>query len=704
MEALNQMRGGFSGKSHFGMGPDPSDSDERIFHTEDGFPVNTIYASFTQNPESITEAVVRKMFEQFGRVKSVRIHTNQNNNLYDEGGDVASGGGGGGRPSRRGGYRRNNRSDRIIRYGFISYERCEDAAKCLQKKIILKKRCYVAPADSWHQEAYHKKMKETEQGDKESKDLDAAGSSGTGAAEGTSEPSKTAEADLNSSVKADSVHSTDAEPEGMNILHLNDDCLLMICDYLELMDLLALKKSCSRMESITAETFKRYKILDFDIDPMDKKYLTLLDAKNILTEIGPYVEHLFIARDRFLKPSVRILNLIPRYCPNLKELDINDFSIKPKTLSGFDEVFKSLEGLTLVACSIEDTIGRSLKLATKLERLDLSENSEITGKCLASVNDQLKYLNLESCQNIQGKPFTTFATNHKLLEYLNITCCSRLTSGAIKAIASSMTELKHLVCNNQYEGVDQASMALLARMPSLRKIQFKINGYNTIDHMLEGFAEMNQLEHLDLSDGLFTSIDYNVLSRLTNLKELKLNYKLDFADKHLAKLCSTGRFIELHIAGCTKITDKQLIEFIRKNPQLKLLDISYCQITEGLIFSAIDILKEQAVGCREGGRQLKMMVGQTSICQVILQNTLVEANRHLLNISFDSTEGFYGGMEADDMYDDIMDDDDDEDFMGYDYEDDDSVMWGLDHDLDFEEMCQYFYDSDTDDYRYMYYM
>lgn len=33
------------------------------------------------------------------------------------------------------------------------------------------------------------------------------------------------------------------------------------------------------------------------------------------------------------------------------------------------------------------------------------------------------------------------------------------------------------------------------------------------------------------------------------------------------------------------------------------------------------------------------------------------------------------------MYDDIMDDDDDEDFMGYDYEDDDSVMWGLDHDL-----------------------
>lgn len=488
----------------------------------------------------------------------------------------------------------------------------------------MKKKCYVAPADSWHQEAYHNKLKEAEAGAKEadgsSKNSDAATGSASECAEGASVAPKASKTDPDTSstiTKPESSEVNGSEPAGMDILQLNDDCLLLICDYLELMDLLALKKTCSRFESISCEVFKRYKILDFDIDPCEKKYLTMLDAKNILMEIGSYIEHLFISRDRFLRPGVRILNLIPRYCPNLKDLDINDFALKAKTLKGFDELFKSLEGLSLTNCGIEDTIGKSLKLATKLKRLDLSMNSEITGKCLASVKN-LKSLNLESCQNIQGKPFTTFAAHNKTLESLNITCCGRLTTDAIKSIVTNMTELKDLVCNNNYDSVDASTMALLGKLPNLKKIQFKINGYSPIDQILQGLTEVNKLEHLDLSEGVFTAIDYNLLSNLTHLKELKLNYKLDLGDDQLAKLASKGNFVELHVAGCTKLTDKQLIEFIRKNPQLKELDLSYCQITEGLIFSAIDILKEQAVGCREGSRQLKMMVGQTSICPVIL--------------------------------------------------------------------------------------
>lgn len=99
-----------------------------------------------------------------------------------------------------------------------------------------------------------------------------------------------------------------------------------------------------------------------------------------------------------------------------------------------------------------------------------------------------------------------------------------------------------------------------------------------------------------------------------------------------------------------------------------------------------------------------MIVGQTSICPVINDNALVKSNRHLLELSFFATEGFYSEM---DEYDDVMGDDsgDDEDFMGYDYEDDDSDLWGLDYDSDlgnFVDMCQFYYDSDSDnDYKYM---
>lgn len=685
--------------SRFGVDHDAGcGSEERIFYTEDDIPINTMYANFSMCPEMATEANVRNLFEQFGPIKSVRIHINQNSNTYDDG-EIARGG--------RRGRSRYNHTDRGMRYGFISFERCEDASKCLLKKFLLKKKVYVAPADSWHQEAYHKKMNEaiTRESVGSSKTSDIASSSTSGCAESASVSPKTSKdnADTHTITKTESNDVDGTETGDLNILQLNDDCLMVICDYLTLTDLLALKKTCSRFEIISCEAFKRYKILDFDVDPCEKKYLTMMDAKNILMEIGPYIEYLLISRDRFLRPEVRILNLIPRYCPNLKDLDINDFTLKSKILKGFDEIFKSLEGLTLTDCSIDDTIGKNLKLAKKLKRLDLSMNSEITGKCLANVKN-LKYLNLESCQNIQGKPFSTFAAHNQTLEYLNIACCARLTTEAIKSIVNNMTELTHLVCNNSYENVDATTMALLGKLPNLKRIQFKINGYSPIDQILQGLTEVNKLEHLDLSEGVFTAVDYDLVSNLTHLKELKLNYKLDFGDEQLAKLCIKSNFVEMHIAGCTKLTDKQLITFIRKNPQLKLLDISYCQITEGLIFSAIDILKEQAVGCREGSRQLKMMVGQTSICPVILNNTLVKANRHLLDVSFDCTEGLYGGMDSDDLYDDVMDEDD-EDFMGYDYGDDDSLLWGLDYDsdLDFGDVCQYFNDSDEGE-RYMYYI
>lgn len=705
--ALARMeRGGHS----FGMGPDPgSGSDEKVYYTEDEIPVNTIYASFTTNPESITEAIVRELFGQFGPISSVRIHTNQSNNVANAE-DGPSGRGGGGRRGRN----RNNRYEKIIRYGFISYERCEDAAKCLQQKVTLKKKCYVAPADSWHQDAYQKQMQEAEYGTKPAitesvTNSDVASGSGSGSAEGASVAPTASKTESATNLKSESSTavidgSVSSEQDDMSILQLNDDCLLLICDYLELMDLLALKKTCTRFDNISCEFFKQYRILDFDIDPSDKKFLTMLDAKNILSEIGSYIEYLLISGDRFMRSGVRILSMIPRYCPNLKDLDINDFSLNSKMLRGFEEVFKSLDGLSLSSCSLDDGIEKSLKHAKKLQRLDLSMNNEIRGKCLSSVRN-LKHLNLENCQNLQGKPFITFAARNKTLEYLNIACCGRLTTEAIKAIASNMTELKHLVCNNSYESVDAPSMALLGKLPNLKKIQFKINGYSPIDHILEGLAEVDKLEELDLSEGVFTALDYKLVSNLTHLKQLKLNYKLDLGNEQLAMLCNKRNFVELHIAGCTKVTDQQLIEFIRKNPQLKLLDISYCQITEGLIFSAIDILKEQAVGCREGSRQLKMMVGQTSICPVILNNTLVKANRHLLDLSFDSTEGFYGGMDSDDMYDDVMDENDDEEFMGYDYGDDESLMWGLDYDSDlgdFADVAGFLYDSDDD--RYLYYM
>lgn len=710
--ALSRMRagGGRHAESVGGGGRSERASSARedkqkIVFTEDQIAVNTIYASF-KSADAVTEESVRKLFGQFGPIKQVRLHMAGNNNMYDgEDGDHQHAHRGAAKS--RGRARRSRRAERVNRYGFVSFEKCEDAAICLQQKFKLRNQCYVAKADSWHQEAYIKKQAEEESG------IPAAAQSGepccsTSTATATNPTSTTAGESINS-VRADlNTSSTSDAPEGFNILQLNDDCLITIFNEVDLLDLVALKKTCARFEGVCCDLLKRHKKLDLD-NVCSKTFgrMTMLDAKRILMELGPFAEHLIITRDTFAKPGVRILNLIPKHCSNLKELDIHDFTLTLNSLKSLESVFKALVSLRLVNCGIADNIERNLALAKNLQRLDLSQNSEITGKCLKVVKN-LKYLNLESCQNIQGKPFITFSEHNKTLEFLNINCCSRLTAEAVKTMVANLTELRHLICNNLYDNVDPATMALIAKLPHLTKVQFKINNFASIDNILQAFTESNQLEHLDLSDGIFTAVDYNLLCSLTNLRELKLNYKLDFSDEHLAKLCTKGNFVELHIAGCTNVSDRQLIEFIRKNPALKELDVSYCQITEGLVFSAIDILKEQAAAHGGGGvtrptRTLRMVVGQTSICPVINDNALVKSSRHLLELSFFATEGFYSEM---DEYDDVMGDrsEDDEDFMGYDYEDDDSDLWGLDYDSDlgnFVDMCQFYYESDSSD-KYMY--
>ncbi|XP_055597439.1 uncharacterized protein LOC129747314 [Uranotaenia lowii] len=682
-----------------------------ILYTEDDIAVNTVYVNFLIS-EEVTEEKVRNKFTKFGVIKKIRIHSSLNNNpetaassTMDANGEEE--GAAAALPThRQRGFRRGRGrfSNRIHQYAFVSFETCQEAAYCIHNSHKLDKECYVAIADSWHQEAYYKSQNE-ENGvhNAEGTSVPQAptnGAEGEGSSPSSSgvEPSSTADTAVvqeNSEVTKEgcSPEVTGNDSEGMSVLQLNDDCLMLIFEHFELMDLISLRKTCSRFAEIAREMYKRYKILDLDCEAPEKINLTMLDVKTILSEVGPFVDELHISMNRFNQPAVRILYLIPRHCVNLKDLNIDDFTLSAKKLQGLSTAFKALEGLTLSSCGIGDYVEKYLRLAKDLQRLDLSLNSQITGKCLRVVKN-LKNVNLEGCQNLQGKPFSVFVENNKTVEYLNITDCNRLSSDAIKSMVSHLGELNHLICSSSYENAEPSTVALLANLPKLKRLQIKVNSFSSIDPLMNSLAETNRLEYLDLY-GNYAAFDYNVLGKLTNLKTLIMNHKLDFVDEHLAKLCTNGNFVELHIAGCTQITEKQLIAFIRANPLLTRLDISSCNISEGLVFSAVDILKEQANGT---GRVLTLVVGKTSICTVIMDNALIISHRHLLNISFESTEGFYSSMD-DDMYDDMMDD---EDFMGYDFDDaDDDDYWGIDLE-DIPDMCHIFYDSDDHEYGYIF--
>lgn len=576
---------GTAPKGSVPMEPRPTSSDGTVVDADGRFPVNIVQANFTQNPETV--AVVPQMFKPFGPVRKVRILTEHS--LFDSG-----------------------KVGEVPNAGVLSENRrCEDAVnfRC-QDTSSLNRHCSVTPADDWHKEAYRKRPKQAEEN----------------LSDGTSD-----------SIKA--AGPVEMLPETVTFTQLNDDCLLEICDYLGLMDLLQLKKAYPRRMKMTiGNAFKRRKVIDLTDE---SELLTIRDTRNILTEVGNFVESVSIEnqlQNPFKKPTAKALDLICTYCSSLKDLKIKGYQMMRHILTKFEAVFKSLEGLTLSECYLNESIEQSLKLATKLQRLDLSSNGKLTGKCLAPVK-QLRYLNLFCCAGIQANLFLTFAANNTTLEYLNIAGCRLLNTEAIEFIAANMTELSHLECDNYYNLVDSASVALLATIPSLRRI--KIHGsYDS--ELQETLAEMNRLEHLELS-GATGPVDYDVLSKLTNLKVLRLTSLPDLGNEQLLQLCSgMSGLVELSLCGCDmmRVTHKSLIQCIRNNPRLKLLDLTECYyITKQLIYSAIDILKQATVDQKRNHR-LKIFAFETSIDAAILNDDRVEASRHFLEISFDLRRNF----------------------------------------------------------------
>ncbi|XP_058833359.1 uncharacterized protein LOC131691174 [Topomyia yanbarensis] len=564
-----------------------------VVHTEDGFVANAVYAKFYQATD-LTESRVRSLFTRFGPVESVLIYATPHDNVYND------------TKTNNGSKRRipeNNLQKEMAGYAIISYKNCADAASCLKQNSMLYEHCYIAMADSWHQESYKHQV------------------------------STESNANINAATSGEN-HPIATNSQQVDFLHLNDYCLMLIFEKLDCFDLIALKKTCCRFEGIACDILKpTISMLDFNKQLIKKELVTLLDAKSLLTDVGLLVDHLSIDRTRFSKFGERILSRISRYCPNLTELSIHHFTLTSYTMRSLAVVFKSLVGLSLINCNIDDKIGRSLKSAVNLQRLDLSRNPALTGKCLSAVKN-LKYLNLEMCYDIKGQPFSDFASKNSTLEYLNIVKCVHLTTDAINSISIYMTELSSLAFSNDFKGLNSSSMAKIAELPKLKEIKIKCMFLEQpVDLILRKLVEVDHLESLIL---LASLNDYNLLCGLTQLKKLKLDSALGFSDQQLSTLGSRGSFIELGITGRTQITGNQLIEFIKTNPQLQLLDISDRQISNGFIFSAIEILNQQA--CNRQGTvrsgKLKLIVNDTRLFSQIQQDSIVQNNRHLLEISY----------------------------------------------------------------------
>lgn len=433
-----------------------------------------------------------------------------------------------------------------------------------EKKILnlQHRRLTVRPADSWHQPDF--------------KDMDELG--------------------WNEAVEQD---------EAGTILRLNDDCLLKIFEYLPMTDLIQAEKACWRFRSIAELIYKSYKVFDSD----DYDMCSLVCLRNVLYNIGPYVQSL---KANFRFNSTRngqLLRFAALYCTDLKVLQLCGIEVTYK-IRNIHNMFRHLRKLEIGACSVSDHDLSYLLRASEnktIEELSLSNNQKLTGKFLVHFRN-IKTASFYSCSNIQPFHFIAFVRENPGIEDLNIILCDRVDAKCIETIAETLTGLKRLSMNNAYVNIYSSELfSPLTNLKSLTHLTIRYVNYGSVDSLLLGMSEAVPLEYLDISSGQLSKQGLLAIQNFKTLRALTMSRKKDCDDDVMRQIARLRTLEELHIAACNNVTNDGVEEVVRQNVNIRFLDLSACyNMSPDLVPTLVEITKDRP-------QMLTLKVGDSSI-------------------------------------------------------------------------------------------
>lgn len=349
----------------------------------------------------------------------------------------------------------------------------------------------------------------------------------------------------------------------MQLMDLNDDCLLAIFDNLDAIELCDMAETCKRAQALTQYKFHmKHSRLDLSsIKPINLK----LTAR-FLRNFGNDISSLHIPR-KVLSPnesdvaSQKILTLVGRHCgKNLIELSLKNIRMTGASMKHMNEVFGSLKTLML-----ENFCFKNCDLTVFSDHLEV-----------------LKLNNVDFLQASGTKPdnyetLITFFHTANALKSLSMVNCTQLPCRILKAIGQ-LTHLEELEIELQMVAQKRHIQQNLVHWFALKELKtLMINGYGiSFQPMLEGFIANNvQIEHLDLihmhDENLIDS-----LVKLKTIKSLKLHGLHHINDANMLKLAKELKALsKLNLIGGVpdEITQNGIVEMIRESNQLSCLEI-----------------------------------------------------------------------------------------------------------------------------------
>ncbi|XP_044006057.1 F-box/LRR-repeat protein 15-like [Aphidius gifuensis] len=369
---------------------------------------------------------------------------------------------------------------------------------------------------------------------------------------------------------------------------------------------------------------------DFSTKVLETIFCTCKSLKHLDIPAGPYdvaeiplkkwinfqnLQHLGIVCN--MKPD--LANTIVKYCKNLKYLRIHNRNISMNTALKKLTELENLECLMFSVVELHEepiiAISNNCKKLKRLEILGCDIVPSIDGEPLSfpSVLDKLsklqclEHLNLCYAKNLEDSTIIAIANNCKNLKSLEIRGCTGLTEAAlvgitnlknlqkldlhkesITVIANTCKKLKRLEmpCCYILPFINRDSRSILDEISKLQYLEHLRFSANLRDSTIIAIANnckyLNSLE-IQRCTGI-TKRGLNVLTKLKNLQKLNVSFLDIITDSFIIKLKGLKEF---KCNSCKKLTDAGIIQFIKNNRDLQLLDATKYRTNDIILYIKI---------------------------------------------------------------------------------------------------------------------
>lgn len=494
-------------------------------------------------------------------------------------------------------------------------------------------------------------------------------------------------------------NNQDPQPE---IMRLNDHCMGHILNYLPLVDRIHFARICVRFRSVYEQVSPS---LDKFIDFNQFESMTLWDVRDFFMLSGGFVkrfEGVIPTRHR-----QRVFDYLGAHCINLESLNIKATKITAQNMHKLLAKVHQLVDLQLDSCDLRNDALVPLKNLTKLKKLDLSNNANLSGNNMdINLPDSIETLILSGCVLIKAKNLAKLYQKLPFLKELNLK--------GISCIAPSLQEmpkergLETVIISSghgPFAGVDD-----VAKLPNMIKliVHSPMDGRPIHQELLKALVEhkSNDLQHLEIRGR--NCINQQMLGQIAKLEALRTLIisnceKLNDADVEI--LCSLQNLEELRLKTNYTVSDNTLLRIIFACPKLHILHLYDCPyVTDKFIEDLVFKIRLQ-VRRQEAERQLpiNLYAYHTGISKLMLDIPEVAA-KDIIDLSLAEPSSldmcYYnlhemGNYDADPDSDDSMDAGcrqhlfdmgfySDADFDDFDYEYDDYDDYEDDDDLDFD--------------------